>query len=125
MTSKIIALVLIVFVFQCMVENSQCTIMSCIPLSGITENEAVALLHRNLTQITPKIKCFGACMVEDLHLIDGCNLKYEEAKLNFDLEGQSNMTFALDECKNSIHSSERCECGYELFKCMDDVFSKM
>lgn len=70
------------------------------------------------------MKCFAACVVESMNLLDGCNLKYEEVKQNWTMERKFGMIVALDACKDSAKGDERCECGYQVFSCLDNYHNK-
>ncbi|XP_055904682.1 general odorant-binding protein 56d-like [Eupeodes corollae] len=125
MPIQLIALVLALILFGPQILLISSSMRTCFENEGITEKDAEMFFNRStLGKISPKMKCFGACIVESMNLIDGCNLKYEEAKKNYTMEQKFDMVLALDVCKDSAKGSGRCECGYEVFNCIDNYYEK-
>ncbi|XP_055854017.1 uncharacterized protein LOC129917855 [Episyrphus balteatus] len=100
----------------------------CLEIENVSLEESLTITHTKIPkfedQTNKKLTCFAACMMEQMNITNGCSYQYELGKQHVIGRKMNNKDFvdALDICKDSAQGKERCECGYNVYKCITDYF---
>ncbi|XP_055854016.1 uncharacterized protein LOC129917854 [Episyrphus balteatus] len=100
----------------------------CLEIEDVSLEEASTIIHTKIPkfedQSNKKLTCFAACMIEQMNITHGCSFQYELGKQH--VLGRKiydeDLVNSLDICKDSAQGKERCECGYNVYKCITDYF---
>ncbi|XP_055903907.1 general odorant-binding protein 56d-like [Eupeodes corollae] len=72
-----------------------------------------------LAEKNPKLKCFASCLLEYGKLIDGCTILSKNSDTVKDKQMEKFVKL-VDSCKDVVKGSDRCECGFQLIKCITE-----
>ncbi|XP_055856036.1 uncharacterized protein LOC129919207 [Episyrphus balteatus] len=122
-------IILILVIFMCIqtklidADDENDPAVECLTTENVTASDAFEFITKNLTlaELMPNLKCYAACCLEGMNaLVNNCTFQPELAKKYVTDNGlRKDLLSAYDACHNSsISSVERCECGYQIYKCV-------
>ncbi|XP_055856039.1 uncharacterized protein LOC129919210 [Episyrphus balteatus] len=105
------------------IEDSKCLAKENLSFADVLDfsiNDKMELAEKN-----PKLKCFASCLMEFGKILDGCTVVYTK-NLNMEAFGDKKEEFVkiMESCKDVVKGTDRCECGYQLIKCMTEKDKK-
>ncbi|XP_055904807.1 uncharacterized protein LOC129940481 isoform X2 [Eupeodes corollae] len=79
-----------------------------------------------LVEANPKLKCLAICLYEVTNTMDGCTSTISD-QLREMVKGnpvKEAMMAKFEECSSNLIGTDRCECGYQIDKCVTDWMNK-
>ncbi|XP_055854023.1 uncharacterized protein LOC129917862 [Episyrphus balteatus] len=122
---KLIVIIFALVIIQTSDADSE---FDCIKTENITQQEYSDMVQNKArlpdieNQTNERFKCYTACFLEAMNIMDGCSYQLEAGKRYAVRNNIDRLLVPLDLCKDSSKGNERCNCGYNVFKCLMDNF---